>query len=170
MNKCKNKRHLFILFFVFALVLTMSVAYAASTGQLAFTGTAHLGDSGLELTMEADDFVNNLDPRIVSVIVSADGQTATISVDLEDPGDDVTVSFDIENTGLANAAITGFTLGTIGAPLQVSGEILGFASYPVLVNVGAMVCFELNIEWDDGHPTADGSHSFTVSLDYAIAP
>jgi hypothetical protein len=160
LSKQKSKRRLTALSLIFALIFTVGVVYAATTGVLTFSGTATLG-ADVELR------IISLTPALMTV--STDGQTATITVSFDAPGDFEEIYFMVENTGAVAVIVTAIDDSSVQAPLKLGGNyatIMGATFDPA-----ADEFYELIVEWEAGvNDSASGTFTFTITIDYAIVP
>lgn len=128
MKKTKKRNYLVIALVV--ILLALAVGYAAFQTQLTITGTAtakgtwnvHFvakGDSGTRIASTGSPAIAS---DKMSVDLDAKHETATITVDLTQPGQEATVTLPIINEGTVDAVIDGFTISTPVGTENISGN------------------------------------------------
>jgi hypothetical protein len=166
MYKLKKQRFLSTLTLVFALMLTVSAVYAATSGSLTFNGSATFGTE-LELRIVPITYMVGL-PNLSrgTMQVSTDGQIATIEATIINPGETVEFIFYLHNTGAVDARIESIT-ETSDFPVILSGNYTSLQT--VVVAVGNMTPeYRIVVGWDANHSNAKGEFSFTVTMNYSI--
>jgi len=179
MLKFKNQRKLAALGLVFALMLIAGTVYAALSGTLTFDGTVILSGGDVELTIEYYPEESSVSGYGDIELISNDGQTATFTVTLKEPGEYAYVPFDIRNTGSLDAEITAVNLSGGVTAVDPTGNdpdaVILTESFPslgtqdALIDVGDYKTYYFEIEWDEDYSSETGEYTFTVTLDYEQA-
>ncbi|MCL2013505.1 MAG: hypothetical protein FWG69_00800 [Oscillospiraceae bacterium] len=170
----KNKKRGSALVLVFMLVIIMGVVYAAASGTLTFNGTATMGaDCELWILPEIaqPELPNGSEGTMV---VNSGGQSATITVDLKEPGDTLTFQFSVQNSGARDAKITAATLNTgISNPdlaLAVGGTYTDLANHTIATGQ-TVTGYTITVGWSDNEAFEDidsGTYTFTIELPYEM--
>lgn len=195
MRKTKKKNYLVIALVV--ILLALAVGYAAFQTQLTITGTAtakgnwnvHFvakGASGTRIESTGTPAIAN---DKMDVTLDSKLETATITVNLTQPGQAATVTLPIINEGTADAVIDSFTIdtpvgtdNTAGNSTTLSGtsptytfgvikaelNVSGFKNGDELA-AGATTAtpYQLKFTWvDDGSTTVDQKLTFNITFNY----
>ena len=167
----KGKKHLTAMLVVFAVVMVATAVYAAVGGALDIGISVTLAPNvRLEIVPYADfDILPN--GSTGSMTVAPDGQTATITANLLEPGDEIFFAFGVENTGSGDAEITAVNLAQTVGPSNNAVVFTGsYQSASGIVPFGDEVGpFDIYIRWDPAVANADGDYEFTISLAYDAA-
>jgi len=176
-NKFRTRRYLSMLTIVFAICLSVGAAYAAISGTLQFNGDVTLGHAGsvsfnTDISLQIVPIVSNpiyeYDTRSYGTMtVSPDGQSATFTALIAEPGHTLGFTFEVHNTGTHDTFIDRIIFSSNGALIlagdfmNLEGEIIpvGGSSFPHAIIIG----------WDAYTPDLDGNVSFTIGMDYSLA-
>ena len=158
----KDRRKLYGIAGIFALLLVVGVVYAATTGTLFFNGTAGL-NTNVRLNI-VDEAIT--DPKQdESVSVNAAKDTLTFTVHLDNPGDTRYVKFKINNAGNTDAI-----LGTLSTtpPAAASGVTVNWPSLDgVIINTGdTSTEYTVEVHWNPSYPNATQDVSLSASINY----
>jgi len=172
----KRNKSLTTLALIFALVLIVGVVYAAASGVLTFNGTANLANLGptdydvkLEIVdvVEPDTLPNG---STGTMVISSDGQTATIECDLKEPGDELEFKFKVENTGDDKALMTVVPITVDNPAVAFDGTYLDLTGES-LDGGDTSGEYTLIVEWDDQHDDQAGETvTFSFTIDYEYDP
>ena len=144
---------------ILALMLTVSVVYAAFAGALTFQGTVTLSPETNLI------FVSN-DSR---AYVSADGQIVTFTIELDTPADNEIIPLEVVNSGNTTVKIADFIRDYEGSTaVEITGHdvLLGET-----LNAGASIIFAMTFGlYEADSNSLDTQHNFKFMLDYEMVP
>ena len=195
MRKTKKRNYLVIALVV--ILLALAVGYAAFQTQLTITGTAtaqgtwnvHFVATGVSGTRIASTGTPTLASDKMSVSLSADLKTATIAVDLTQPGQAATVTLPIINEGTVDAVIDSFTISTPSGTDNTSGNSTTLSGTSPTYTFGVIQAqlnasgyqngnelaagattstpYQLVFTWvDDGSTTVNQELTFNITFNY----
>ena len=157
-----DRRRVYTVAIVFAVILLIGVVYAAITGALNFGGTARLTNTKLIIVDEAitDKTANE------SIFVNVPKDTLTFTVHLDKPNDTRYVTFKIENTGNVDAV-----LGKLDTELP-EAETGIVVKWPELDGVvipknGTSAEYTIEVHWDNDYDEADQDVNLSATITYA---
>lgn len=165
----KNRKRLATLLIAFSFMFVVGVAYAATNGSLTFTGTATLGAPKVELqivsvTDEPEDGLSN-----GKMVVSEDGQSATITAKLAAQNVALDFVFKVENTGEDVAKVLDVITDNSNEALEIGGDYASISVNDSTIDVGAFSNeYTISVMWADGveHADAEGDVTFTIEIPY----
>ena len=169
----KNKKRIFSLMLIFALVLITGTAYAALNGALNFNGTATLGVN-VDLSFVAVNDSDSTDNASSGTMTFApDGQSATIEATLSEPGESLTFSFRVENTCDLPVEITSYNI-TNDPEIEIGGTFEDLIGEVITAGDTDALPFpaKITVTWPDEAGAADNDGkdcTFTITLNYAFA-
>jgi len=181
-----NKSRKLTLILAFALVLTVSAAFALTEGVLIFNGTATLIGEFAVIFDDGTPSITGTGTAGSTGSMTLAGTTATVAVTITEPGAEVDFAgIEIANAGNLDAiliALSGHDLftatptgGTVPAVedalglLEITGTLTEIASE--ILDAGTTETYDLKVKWmDSAAAFADHTITFTMELDYMQAP
>lgn len=166
--KRKNKNHLYALALVYALMLSVSVVYASFEGSITFSGTANLGNK-LHLEIIPQNSTSSVASGSYGTMeITDNGNTATITVSLLQPGDFLNFSFYLKNTGLIDAFVDSVIYNSEG-PLVLDGTFKNLKDARVAAGTDS-VEYTIAVGWVPNMGFyADGEYKFDITINYSDA-
>ena len=158
----KDQRKITILLSVVLILFTVTVAYAITSGVLAFTGTATFQNhTEVVFTNASIDGVKDGE----SVIISPDGRSLVFTTIVATPGESRIIHFNLQNIG--NQAAQLGALNTSDPGLG-SGVIVTWPNLDnVVLSIGATSSlYSIVVTWDSNYPGVTGAVQYSASLDF----
>ena len=158
----RDKRKVYPIVGVLALLLLLGVAYAATTGTLNFIGTAGFNTN---VRLNIVDQVITSPVAGESVSVNTAGDTLTFAVHLSTPGETRYVKFKIENVGNSDAI-----LGTLSKtdPAVTTGITVRWPSMDSTVVAASAKTGEYTIavHWNPSYPSVTQDVTLSAGINY----
>ncbi|MCL2817127.1 MAG: hypothetical protein FWD39_01910 [Clostridiales bacterium] len=157
----RERKRIYVVAGVFALLLFLGIAYAATTGALEFGGTARI--TNVRLNIVDENIVSPVSGESVSV--NPAGDTLTFTVHFSVPGETRYVKFKIENAGNSDAVL-GPLVTT--PPSEASGITVDWPSLEGVQIVTGATSSEYTIEvhWSESYPGVTSDVSLSASISY----
>lgn len=177
---------------VFALILTLSIVYAATTGSWDITGSGTL--TGIDVAL---DCAGTFEEADLVTGTSSEGKWEnehTISFTFVDPGDKLAFRFKLINSSATNLEVTRITIKEAGDSKAGNFEALEFSAdigtttniafdgsngelesifvgdeNPVVAKGATGVVCAIVVEWLGIAATSEGKVSFDISIEYAVS-
>ena len=168
----RNKKNI-IIGILIAVIVLMSVGYAALAQVLIINGTAHINaDWDVEITNIAEGTLIGA-TTATNPALGYTSTSATFGVDLAYPGASATYVVTIENKGNISAkldSITGITAANASNPTEVEFAISGVAENDVLAP-GATTTATITVTWVESQNETDTipsttTKTATINLNY----
>jgi len=163
----KTKNNIAIAVFVFISLMLTGIVYAASTGNLEYSGYV-ARSVNVDLQIANATLLNPRTGETVTVSPALDYKTIQINVNLVQPGDERIIEFQIENIGSVSATLD--NLITSNPDPTLSGIII---TWPQLTNLTILPTqtsqvFQIKIKWDLYNPVVtSGMYNYTATINYA---
>lgn len=140
-----------IIVFLLAIVLIMTIGYAAFMQTLTINGTATI-DSTWDIHIESIAVNNeNLGAKSNSAEVGVDSLTANFDVSLTTPGSSVTYDITVKNNGSINAKLDSISFSDLGNDAIIFSY--GGITEGSTINSGDSQKFTLTITFNDSYET-----------------
>ena len=162
----RDKRRMFTIIAAFALLLVTGIVYAATTGNLNFTGTAGF-NTNVRLNI-IDEAVTSPVPG-EGVSVNAAKDTLTFTVHLSNPGETRYVKFRVENTGNADVVMgsLSYTLPEATSGITVSWPSLNGVTVATGGIMPATGEYIIGVTWNPDYPNVTQDVTLTAGISYA---
>ena len=158
-----NRKQIYTIAAVFAVLLVSSVVYAAWTGVLNFSGTAELNQT-VRLDIVGESITDKKASESIAVS-TPEGETLTFTVELDAPNDTRYVNFSIRNAG--NLPVILSRLDII-APSEGSGVVADWPNVQNMVIQPGETSDEqtIAVHWAPTHAGITQSVNLSATVNY----
>ena len=162
----KTKKRSQLLIVLLILLITLAIGYAVFSDQVVIGGTATMAGN-IEIVFKSGTVHGN---GYGDAIVSTDGKTLNVDVELTYPGDGTMVTAIIENKGTVPVSLSQFTLSGVSPELIVTFPLANGGSNSDVILSGGTCEVIFAVEWDPADDSDNNSPSktgsFTATFDY----
>ena len=160
----RDRKRLYAIVGIFAILLLTGIVYAATTGTLYFGGTANF-NKNVQLHIVDEAITGQELGEVVQVNPAKD--TLTFSLIFDTPGETRNVKFKIENVGNTDAV-----LGTLSVTDEPAGDSGITVDWPelngeVILIGGTTSEFTIPVQWSSSYPEAKTEVTMSAQISYS---
>jgi hypothetical protein len=158
----RDRKRFYIIAAVFVLLLLIGTVYAATTGLLAFGGTAGF-NTNVRLNIVGESIADPAGSE--SETVNAAKDTLTFALRLSAPGDTRQIKFKIENAGNYDAVLSSLSTTPPAAGSGITVTWPSLNGVQILTGTTSSE-YTITVQWNPSYPNVTQDVTLSASINY----